>query len=128
MAKVHFVELGGSAPLGPAEHRVNERLRAAGFRGCRVRLFRTSEGQVGYSANVTEVIPSDGRGRAAETVHRIVCDSVGCRKGRPAGVPTHQVKCRIPEGAYRRLVKKARKERVSPSGLAAQLLLRQISA
>lgn len=127
-ASIRILELGGSRSLKPEERRINERLKAAGFRNCRVRLLRTSQGKIGYSANVSAAIPSDGKGRVFETVHRIVCECVGYRRGRPAGVPTHQVKCRIPEGAYRRLVKKARKKRVSPSDLASQFLARQIGA
>lgn len=125
MSKVKFYELKRTSELARLEARINNELKARGAAGASVRLFRTSDGQVGYSANG---VPSTQGRRVLDLVHRAVCQVLGLRRGRPAGAPTHQVKCRVPEEAYQRLTQEAMKRHLVPSRLAGELLTQSLGA
>lgn len=124
MAKVTFHELSSSIDLHAVERVVNTRLADAGFT-VTVRLFRSQQGDVGYSASP---IPAAGGKRLLEMVHRTVCVALGYVRGRPrAPVPSHQVKCRLQEPVFKRLESAARKRGISPSRLLAELAARHVA-
>ena len=125
MGKVKFYELERTSELVKLEARVNNELKVRGASGASVRLFRTSDGQVGYSANG---LPASQGRKVLDLVHRAVCHVLGFIRGRPVGAPTHQVKCRIPEEAYQRLMQEARKRHLVPSHLAGEMLTQRFGA
>lgn len=119
MSKVKFYELGRTREIARLEARINNEIKARRAAGASVRLFRTSDGQVGYSA---QGMPSGQGRRVLDIVHQAVCRVLGIRRGRPAGVPTRQVKCRVPEEAYQKLMQEAGKRHLVPSRLAGEML------
>jgi len=125
MSKVKFYEFEKSRELTRLEALINNEIKVRGAAGASVRLFRTSEGQVGYSAHG---LPSRQGRRVLDIVHRAVCRGLGLVRGRPVGAPTRQVKCRVPEIAYQRLMREARKRRLVPSRLAGELLTQRFGA
>lgn len=125
MSKVKFYELKRNRDLARLEAQINNKLKVRAAAGASVRLFRTSDGQVGYSANG---LPSRQGRKVLDLVHRAVCRVLGLTRGRPVGVPTHQVKCRVPEESYQRLMQEARKRHLVPSCLAGKLLTQRIGA
>ena len=128
MVKVQFCELSRPKGLKETEKRINEALRAQGLAGCEISLFQSQDGKIGYTAKVAQVIPSAGGRKAFDAVHKAVCQALDYRRGRPAGVPTHQVKCRVPEPVYQRLIREAQKRHVTPSSLVSELVARQVGA
>lgn len=127
MVDVQFFEIRRDRTLATLERGINRKLRAAGLEGCSVKLFRTDDGRVGYSAQVSQVSPSAEGRRTLDVIHRAVCEATGYKRGRPPAEPTHQVKCRVTENVYRKLLCKARKQAVTPSTLVAQLVEQQMS-
>ena len=128
MVTVRHYDLAKPKDLKAIEARIKRELKKQGLAGTDVSLFRTQDGKVGYSARVEQVLPAAENRRALELVHRIVCKAIGYKRGRPPGEPTRQVKCRVPARVYRKLVREAKKRSVSPSGLVAELVERQIGA
>lgn len=118
VSRVRFLEFESDAGLRALEKRV-----VAGLEGVSVRLFRDVEGRLGYSARVSA--SATGK-RALDLVHRRVCEAAGVRRGRPPAEPTRQVKCRVPESVYRRLVAESRRRRVTPSALLKEWLMRRM--
>ena len=126
MVAVRVIELSRSSSLKAVESRINGVLRAQGHAGSAVRLFRTQDGQIGYTATLAQVVPGAGGRKAFDDLHRTISRQLGWRRGRPAGIPTRQVKCRVPEPVYRKLLREARRQHVTPSSLAAELVARQV--
>jgi hypothetical protein len=125
MSKVKFLEIQSSPRLRKTEAGINGAIAAAGLIKASVRLFETADGEIGYSV---QLVPTAGGKQALERVHRIVCDKLGYRRGRPPGRRTHQVKCRVSETAYERLKQEARRRRTTPSGVLADLVERHARA
>jgi len=125
MSKVKFYKLERTSELVRLEAKINNELKVRGASGASVRLFRTSDGQIGYSANG---LPASQGRKVLDLVHRAVCHVLGFIRGRPVGAPTHQVKCRMPEEAYQRLILEARKRHIVPSRLAGDILTQRLSA
>jgi hypothetical protein len=118
MSRVRFLELDSDPRLRRLEKRVVE-----GLSGVTVRLFRDATGQIGYAAQVSA---SAAGKKALDQIHRRVCELAGVRRGRPPAEPTRQVKCRVPESVYQRLVAESRRRRVSPSALLKEWLLQRV--
>lgn len=125
MSKVKFYELERTDDLMKLEARINNEIKVRGANGASTRLFRTSDGQVGYCANG---LPASQGRRVLDIVHRSVCCVLGLTRGRPFKAPTHQVKCRVPEEAYKKLMREAGKKRLVPSRLAGELLTQSLGA
>ncbi|MBI4738809.1 hypothetical protein HY772_04570 [Candidatus Woesearchaeota archaeon] len=123
MSKVKFYELERNDELAKIEARINNEINVKGADGASVRLFRTSDGQIGYSANG---LPARQGRRVLDIVHRSVCQVIGTTRGRPFKAPTHQVKCRVPEKAYQRLMQEAKKMHLVPSRLAGEMLTQRL--
>ncbi|GEM_PF-5325462 len=83
MVNVSFYEMGRDRNLASVEKRINGKLRSAGLEGCSVKLFRTQDGEIEYSAQVSQVLPTAEGRRALETIHRTVCELTGYKRGRP---------------------------------------------
>lgn len=128
MVNVQVYEIRRDPKLASTERRVNRVLRAAGLQGCSVKLFRTQDGRIGYSAQISQVLPSAEGRRALDVIHRAVCAATGYQRGRPAGVPTHQVKCRLGDQVYKKLVREAKKRDLTPSSLVADLVSQKLSS
>ena len=111
MSRARFMELETNSKLRALEKKIATALGKE-YPGLSVRLFQDQGGKVGYSV---QVVASKGGKKALDRVHRLVCDLTGYRRGRPPSEPTHQVKCRIPESTYRRLLAESKKR--SRSGL-----------
>lgn len=118
MSRVRFLEIESDPRLRALEKKV-----VAGLDGVAVRLFRDAEGRLGYSARVSA--SATGK-KALDLVHRRVCEAAGVRRGRPPVEPTRQVKCRVPESVYQRLLAESRRRRVTPSALLKEWLMRRM--
>lgn len=119
MSKVEFYELESATDLKRVEQKINKELATAFAPAApAVKLF-FSKGEVVYSI---QGLPVAGGKKVMDAVEKLVREEVGYRRGRPAGEPTHQVKTRVRETAYRALVKAAKKHGVSPSYLAREIL------
>jgi hypothetical protein len=127
MVNVKVLELSRGRELRVIEKRINEDLKRHGLKDASVALFRTDDGEIGYSARVAHVLPASGSRKALEVIHRVVCRAIGYKRGRPPGEPSHQVKCRVPEGVYQRLVRAAKKRDVTPSSLLAELAEQELA-
>lgn len=125
MSKVKFLEIRTSAKLRRVEATINGAIADAGVLKAAVRLFETADGEIGYTL---QLVPSAGGRQALERIHRIVCERLGYRRGRPPGRRTHQVKCRVSESAFERLRQEARRRRTTPSGVVAELVERHTRA
>lgn len=124
MTKVHLYELTRPKSLEKIEKAINEELRTHVDHPPVVRLLQTADGQIGYS---TQIIPSKGGRKVLELIHQLVCRAAGYKRGRPpAAAPTHQVKCRVPDRVYQKLIRQAAKRHVTPSRLAGEFVTRQV--
>jgi hypothetical protein len=122
MSSVNFMELESNAKLRALEKQVAAMLTKE-CPGMSVRLFQDQTGKIGYSV---QVIASQGSKKALDLVHRLVCDMTGYKRGRPPSEPTHQVKCRIPESTYRRLLAESKKRKTTPSTLLKEWLVKHV--
>jgi hypothetical protein len=125
MSKAKFYELKRTKDLEELESEVNKELKAEGKGKLAVRLFQTEQGEVGYSIRV---IPTGSGRKDLDIVHRVACRVLGYKRGRPRGVPTRQVKVRVPEETYQKLVRQAKRRHVAPSRLAGELLIEKVGA
>lgn len=123
MSKVKFMELESTSRLRTLEKKIASALAGKGYPGLSVRLFQDQAGRIGYSA---QVVASAGGKRALDLIHRMVCDLTGVKRGRPPAEPTHQVKCRIPESTYRRLLAESKRRKSTPSTLLREWLEKHV--
>lgn len=123
MSKANFYEFKRTKGLTELETEVNKELAAEDKGKLAVRLFQTEQGEVGYSIRV---IPTGNGRKDLDVVHRVVCRVLGYKRGRPTGVPTRQVKVRIPEETYQKLVRQAKHRHAAPSRLAGELLTEKV--
>lgn len=123
MSRVRFMELESNAKLRALEKKIATSLNREEFSGLSVRLFQDQNGKVGYSV---QVVASSAGKKSLDLVHRLVCDLTGYKRGRPPSEPTHQVKCRIPERTYQRLLAESRKRRTTPSTLLKEWLEKHV--
>ncbi len=123
MAKVQFCELSSSKELRCLQSKANRELKAKGIEAS-VKVFSDQAGHIGYSISR---IPVEGGKKVLEAIHRIVCNVLGVKRGRPAKEPTHQVKCRIPETVYERLKVEAKKRSISTSKLISELASKHVA-
>jgi hypothetical protein len=123
MSKVQFMELGSNSRLRALEKKIVAALEKGGCSGISLRLFQDQLGKVGYSVQV--VTPSAGK-KGLDLVHRLVCEFTGHKRGRPPSEPTHQVKCRIRESTYQRLVAESKRRRTTPSTLLKEWLEKHV--
>jgi hypothetical protein len=122
MSRVKFMEVETAPKLRAIEKKIADRLSKE-CPGMYVRLFQDQAGKIGYSI---QVVASKGGKRALDLVHRLVCDMTGYKRGRPPSEPTHQVKCRIPESTYRRLLAESKKLNTTPSTLLKKWLVKHV--
>lgn len=125
MSKALVYEIKRTKDLENLESEVNKALEAEGKDKLAVRLFQTEQGEVGYSIRV---IPTGSGRKDLNIVHRVVCRVLGYKRGRPTGVPTRQVKVRVPEATYQKLVRQAKRRHIVPSRLAGELLTEKVGA
>jgi len=123
MSRVKFMELETNPKLRDLERKIAAALGKAGHSGLSVRLFQDQAGKIGYSV---QVVASTGGKKALDLIHRLVCDLTGYKRGRPPSEPTHQVKCRIPESTYQRLLAESRRRKTSPSSLLREWLEKHV--
>jgi hypothetical protein len=123
MSKVRFLELETHPRLRAMEKKIAAALDKQGLSGMSVRLFQDKTGKIGYSV---QVAASSGRKKALDLIHRLVCEMTGYKRGRPPSEPTHQVKCRIPERTYQRLLAESRRRKTSPSTLLREWLEKHV--
>ena len=119
MSRVRFLELESDPSLRGLEKKVVAGLPP----GISLRLFRDAEGQIGYAARVSA---SSAGKKALDQIHRRVCELAGVRRGRPPAEPTRQVKCRVPESVYQRLVTESRRRHTTPSTLLKEWLVHRV--
>ncbi len=120
MSRVQFMELDANPKLRAMEKKVSSALAKQGLSDLSVNLFRDQAGRIGYSVQVV----ASARGKQAlDLVHRLVCELTGYKRGRPPSEPTRQVKCRIPERTYQRLLKESRRRKTTPSTLLKEWLV-----
>jgi hypothetical protein len=117
------MELETNPQLRAIEKKVSSALAKQGLSEMSVSLFQDQTGRIGYSV---QVVASSGGKWALDLVHRLVCELTGYKRGRPPSEPTHQVKCRIPERTYRRLLEESRKRKTTPSTLLKEWLLEHV--
>lgn len=123
MSRVKFMELESNSNLRELEKKIAAILGKEGYPGLSVRLFQDQTGNVGYSV---QIVASSGGKKALDLVHRLVCDLVGYKRGRPPAEPTHQVKCRIRESTYQRLLAESKKRKTTPSTLLKEWLEKHV--
>ena len=123
MSRVRFFELRRNPKLDELERKVRQKLRAQDLKGVAVRLFQDGEERIGYS---TQIVATVGGKKILDRVHQIVCEAIGFKRGRPPEEPTHQVKCRIPESAYRALVRESKRRKTTPSTLLREWVVKHV--
>ena len=123
MSRVKFMELETNSKLRALEKKVAGALGKGGYPGLSVRLFQDQAGKMGYSV---QVVASAGGKKALDLIHRLVCELAGYKRGRPPLEPTHQVKCRIPESTYRRLLEESKRRKTTPSTLLKEWLVKHV--
>lgn len=128
MVNVHVYEIRRDRMLAAVEKRINRRLAVEGVKGASVRLFRTQDGEVGYSAQVSHLLPSAEGRRALDAIHRAVCEATGYKRGRPTAGRTHQVKCRLGDTVYQKVVREAKKRSLTPAGFVASVVTEKMTS
>lgn len=128
MVDVHVYEIRRDRKLAAAEKRINRKIEAEGLKETSVRLFRTRDGEIGYSAQVSRLLPSAEGRRALDVIHRAVCEATGYKRGRPPGGRTHQVKCRLGDTVYQRVVREAKKRSLTPASFVANLVAKKMTS
>ena len=123
MSRVTFYEITSSKELRRIERRINGELSSLMKKPPSVRLFLANGGKVGFSIEGVAVLKGK---QVLDRIHRTVTEALGYRRGRPPSKPTHQVKCRVPEDVYQRLVLKARRKGTTPSKLLFELVNRDV--
>ena len=123
MSRVQFMELRSNSRLRALEKKIMAALEKEGASGISLRLFQDQHGKIGYSV---QVLASLAGKKVIDQVHRLVCEVSGYKRGRPPAEPTHQVKCRIRESTYQRLLAESKKRRTTPSTLLKEWLEKHV--
>ena len=118
MSKVDVVEV-----VADDELRQKTRAATAAFRrffadAPELKLYRTTEGRLGFQAQLA-LAPGD-RARF-EKAYRAVMKVLGATRGRPAGTRKVQAKLRLREPVYRKLQMAAKRSRRTVSDLVEEL-------
>ena len=122
--KTEVIEIVSDAQLGKKEKAVTEIVRSFYPTCGPVKLYRTTDGRIGFQAQLT--LTPENR-KQIEKVHRAVMNYLGEKRGRPKGVETVQTKLRLPKPVYAALKKAARDSRETMSNVVADSLLAQFS-
>ena len=122
-SKVTFVEIVRDNELKKKEDEVTRAVNHL-YPGCGpVRLYRTTEGQVGLQLRLT-VAPGDKK--RLDQLYATVMKVLGSRRGRPAGVKTVQTKLWLPEPVYEDLKRAAEESHSTMSKVVAESLVSRL--
>jgi len=123
--RVKFVEVIRDRKLARKEKEVNEKVRRL-FPDCgRIRLYRTTQGNIGFQANVAVTM---GDRKRLDQLYRAVMRAVGAKRGRPVGAKTVQTKLHLPKSVYVGLKRLAEESQTTMSAVVADSLAARLEA
>ena len=123
--RVKFVEVIRDRKLARKEKEVNEKVRRL-FPDCgRIRLYRTTQGNIGFQANVAVTM---GDRKRLDQLYRAVMRAVGAKRGRPVGAKTVQTKLHLPKSVYVGLKRLAEESQTTMSAVVADSLTARLEA
>jgi hypothetical protein len=100
------------------ERQLKEELAAIGLAGCDLHVHQRSM----RNHEVYEVRLYGCRdNREALKIRTVVLEKLAIRRGRPTKPPAHQIACRVPVEIYQRLVRAAKRKKMTVSSLLAEV-------
>ncbi len=121
--KVQFIEIGRDEALAQKAPAATAAVRRFFPNAPPVRLYRTADGRVGFSLQLSVTA---GHRKRFEEAYRAVMRVLGERRGRPPGVKTVQTKLRLPEPVFRALKRAAANSKATMSSVVADLARRAL--
>jgi len=116
--KVQFIEVVPDDELRKKEAEATDAFRRFFLGASPLKLYRTSDGRIGFQAQLTVAAGDRDRlGKAYAAVMRVL----GENRGRPPGERKVQMKLRLPENVYKSLKKAAKESRMTLSALVEDL-------
>jgi hypothetical protein len=116
--KVHYVEVVADADLRKQEADATAAFRRFFPKAPPLKLYRTSDGRIGFQTQLSIATGDRGRFEAAYTA---VMRVLGEKRGRPRGARKVQAKLRLEEPVYRALRAAAQKSHTTLSGIVEDL-------
>lgn len=120
--KTDFIEVVPDPELRKKEKQVTEVVRRFYPECGPVKLYRTSDGRVGFQMQLT--LTAVNR-KQVDKVYSAVMKCLGEKRGRPAGVETVQTKLLLPRPVYSALKKAAEESDETMSSVVTESLLAQ---
>jgi len=118
---VIFLEIQNDPELRKKEQQASEALRRFYPNSGPVRLYRTTEGEVGIQATLP-IVPGDRK--RIEAAYRALMEAIGEGRGRPKGPDTVQTKLRLERAVVARIKKEARRRRTTMSRVVSDAVAR----
>lgn len=120
--KIDFIEVVPDPELRKKEKQVTEVVRGFYPECGPVKLYRTSDGRVGFQMQVTLTA---GNRKLVDKLYSAVMKCLGEKRGRPLGVETVQTKLLLPKPVYSALKKAAEDSDETMSSVVTESLLAQ---
>ncbi len=120
--KTDFIEVISDPELRKKERQVAEIVRGFYPECGPVKLYRTTDGRVGFQMQVTLTA---GNRKQVDKVYSAVMKCLGEKRGRPVGVETVQTKLLLPKPVYSALKKAAAESGETMSSVVTVSLLAQ---
>lgn len=117
-SKVHLVEVVPDSSLRKKEAEATSAFRRFFPKAPPLKLYRTSDGRIGFQAQLA--VATGERARLA-SAYAAVMKVLGEKRGRPAGERKVQAKLRLQEPVYKALKAAAEKSHTTLSGLVEDL-------
>src|SRR5262245_32582886 len=122
--RVDFIEIVPDAELEEREKEVTEALRKHYPQSGQVKLYRTSDGRVGFQMQVSVMA---GDLERLQQAYRAVMKVLGEKRGRPIGNRTVQTKLHLPKPVYSALKKMAKESSSTMSNVVTSSLLAKMT-
>lgn len=117
-SKVQFIEIVPDASLHKKEAKATAAFRRFFPKAPPLKLYRTSEGRIGFQAQL--VVTTGDRARLG-SAYAAVMKVLGEKRGRPAGERKVQAKLRLQEPVYKALMAAAEKAHTTLSRVVEDL-------
>lgn len=121
---VEVIEVEHDAELAKKEKAATAAVRRYFPKCDRVRLYRTTDGRVGFEAKLAM---EPGNRKLLDSAYRELMKAIGENRGRPKGPETVQAKLRLRSDVYRKIKQAAKDRRTTMSQIVTESVLANIA-